>query len=103
MTFCKSDRGYCFRFERRDLSSVNFALNTMTKRTFNTIGTRLMSFAIRVNGGCLWDYVGINQPVTIVGKVLTIGDSDSRGLTEMVLRSSDGVNILIEQIPVCVL
>jgi hypothetical protein len=31
-----------------------------------------------------------------------IAESDSRGLTQMVVRSSDGLNILIEEIPVCV-
>jgi hypothetical protein len=57
-------------------------------------------FAIRVNGGWLADYVPINQPVTIVGKVIMVGTWNGNPVTEMVVHASNGMNILIEDIPV---
>jgi hypothetical protein len=57
-------------------------------------------FAIRVNRARLSDYVAINQLVTIVGKVIMVGTWNGYPVTEMVVHASDGVNVLIEDIPV---
>jgi hypothetical protein len=56
--------------------------------------------ALRVNGVRLNNYLAINQPVSIVGKVIMVGTWNGRRHTEMVLRSSDHLNVLIEDIPV---
>jgi hypothetical protein len=57
------------------------------------------SFAIRVNGTRLGDYVGLDLPLRIVRKVVMVGTWNGNHVTEMVVRASDRVNILIEDVP----
>jgi hypothetical protein len=56
--------------------------------------------ALRVNGARLCNYLAINQPVSIVGMVVMVGTWNGQRHTEMVVRSSDNLNVLIEDIPV---